>query len=114
VKRSPPIVPLNALCYNRRIRTIPLTCTSVTNIGIPAEGTCPRPARFEGGSHGRLVGLCAWVLVVSLVVGAHLGHFRQAYTEMAGMMAGMTMVMLNGFLQGTQPEQPPTACPGAI
>ena len=40
------------------------------------------------------------VLIVSLVVGAHLGRFRQAYTEMTGMMAGMTMGMLNGFLLG--------------
>jgi hypothetical protein len=40
------------------------------------------------------------VLAVSGVVGAHLGRFREAYTEMTGMMAGMTMGMLNGFLLG--------------
>ena len=42
----------------------------------------------------------AVVLVVSVLVGLHLGRFREAYTEMTGMMAGMTMGMLNGFLLG--------------
>jgi hypothetical protein len=40
------------------------------------------------------------VLVISGVIGLHLGKFREAYTEMTGMMAGMTMGMLNGFLLG--------------
>ncbi|HKP53225.1 MAG TPA: cupredoxin domain-containing protein [Chloroflexia bacterium] len=40
------------------------------------------------------------VLLISGVVGLHLGRFREAYTEMTGMMAGMTMGMLNGFLLG--------------
>jgi hypothetical protein len=40
------------------------------------------------------------VLVVSGVIGMHLGRFREAYTEMTGMMAGMTMGMLNGFVLG--------------
>jgi plastocyanin len=40
------------------------------------------------------------VLLISSVVGLHLGRFREAYTEMTGMMAGMTMGMLNGFLLG--------------
>ncbi len=40
------------------------------------------------------------VLVVSGVIGMHLGKFREAYTEMTGMMAGMMMGMLNGFLLG--------------
>jgi hypothetical protein len=40
------------------------------------------------------------VLLLSGVIGAHLGRFRAAYTEMTGMMAGMTMGMLNGFLLG--------------
>ncbi len=40
------------------------------------------------------------VLVISGIVGMHLGRFREAYTEMTGMMAGMTMGMLNGFLLG--------------
>jgi plastocyanin len=42
----------------------------------------------------------AVVLVISVLVGLHLGRFREAYTEMTGMMAGMTMGMLNGFLLG--------------
>lgn len=42
----------------------------------------------------------AAVLLVSGMVGLHLGRFRAAYTEMTGMMAGMTMGMLNGFLLG--------------
>ncbi|MFL5733976.1 MAG: FixH family protein [Chloroflexia bacterium] len=42
----------------------------------------------------------AIVLVVSGLVGMHLGRFREAYTEMTGMMAGMTMGMLNGFVLG--------------
>ncbi len=42
----------------------------------------------------------AVVLVVSGVIGLHLGRFREAYTEMTGMMAGMMMGMLNGFLLG--------------
>jgi curved DNA-binding protein CbpA len=42
----------------------------------------------------------AAVLVVSGLVGLHLGRFREAYTEMTGMMAGMTMGMLNGFVLG--------------
>jgi hypothetical protein len=40
------------------------------------------------------------VLLISGLVGLHLGRFRRAYTEMTGMMAGMTMGMLNGFLLG--------------
>lgn len=40
------------------------------------------------------------ILLVSGLVGLHLGRFREAYTEMTGMMAGMTMGMLNGFLMG--------------
>jgi len=40
------------------------------------------------------------VLIISLLIGLHLGRFRLAYTEMTGMMAGMTMGMLNGFLLG--------------
>ncbi len=40
------------------------------------------------------------VLVVSGIIGMHLGRFREAYTEMLGMMVGMTMGMLNGFLLG--------------
>jgi plastocyanin len=40
------------------------------------------------------------ILVVSGLVGLHLGRFREAYTEMTGMMAGMTMGMLNGFVLG--------------
>ncbi len=40
------------------------------------------------------------VLVVSGVIGMHLGRFREVYTEMLGMMVGMTMGMLNGFLLG--------------
>lgn len=40
------------------------------------------------------------VLVVSGVVGMHLGRFREVYTEMLGMMVGMVMGMLNGFLLG--------------
>ena len=40
------------------------------------------------------------VLVVSILIGLHLGRFRIAYTEMSGMMLGMTMGMLNGFLIG--------------
>ncbi|MEO6457939.1 MAG: hypothetical protein ABIO92_06655 [Chloroflexia bacterium] len=40
------------------------------------------------------------VLVISGVIGLHLGKFREAYTEMTGMMAGMMMGMLNGFLLG--------------
>lgn len=54
------------------------------------------------------MGLGSWVwmlyasgvLLISGLVGLHLGRFRQAYTEMTGMMAGMTMGMLNGFLLG--------------
>ncbi|MDQ3930820.1 MAG: cupredoxin domain-containing protein, partial [Chloroflexota bacterium] len=42
----------------------------------------------------------ALVLGIALVVGRHLGRFREAYTEMTGMMVGMTMGMLNGFLVG--------------
>jgi hypothetical protein len=42
----------------------------------------------------------AAVLLISGMVGLHLGRFRAAYTEMTGMMAGMTMGMLNGFLLG--------------
>ena len=42
----------------------------------------------------------AAVLLISGLVGLHLGRFRAAYTEMLGMMAGMTMGMLNGFLLG--------------
>src|SRR5436309_14561465 len=40
------------------------------------------------------------ILLISGLVGLHLGRFREAYTEMTGMMAGMTMGMLNGFLLG--------------
>lgn len=40
------------------------------------------------------------VLLISGLIGLHLGRFREAYTEMTGMMAGMTMGMLNGFLLG--------------
>ena len=40
------------------------------------------------------------ILAVSVMVGLHLGRFREAYTEMTGMMAGMAMGMLNGFLLG--------------
>lgn len=40
------------------------------------------------------------VLVLSGLIGLHLGRFHAAYTEMTGMMAGMTMGMLNGFLLG--------------
>jgi curved DNA-binding protein CbpA len=40
------------------------------------------------------------ILAVSGLIGAHLGRFREAYTEMTGMMAGMTMGMLNGFVLG--------------
>lgn|GEM_PF-3092217 len=40
------------------------------------------------------------VLIISGVVGMHLGRFREAYTEMTGMMAGMTMGMMNGFVLG--------------
>ncbi|MEO8289314.1 MAG: cupredoxin domain-containing protein [Chloroflexota bacterium] len=42
----------------------------------------------------------AAVLIISGVIGLHLGRFREAYTEMTGMMAGMTMGMLNGFVLG--------------
>lgn len=42
----------------------------------------------------------ALVLIVSAIVGLHLGRFREAYTEMTGMMLGMTMGMLNGFVLG--------------
>jgi hypothetical protein len=42
----------------------------------------------------------AATLLISVLVGMHLGRFRDAYTEMTGMMAGMTMGMLNGFLLG--------------
>ncbi|HET9496654.1 MAG TPA: cupredoxin domain-containing protein [Chloroflexia bacterium] len=42
----------------------------------------------------------AVVIVISVLIGLHLGRFREAYTEMTGMMAGMTMGMLNGFLLG--------------
>ncbi len=42
----------------------------------------------------------AAVLLLSGMVGLHLGRFRAAYTEMTGMMAGMMMGMLNGFLLG--------------
>jgi hypothetical protein len=42
----------------------------------------------------------AATLLISGVVGLHLGRFREAYTEMTGMMAGMAMGMLNGFLLG--------------
>lgn len=42
----------------------------------------------------------AVVLIISGVVGLHLGRFRQAYTEMTGMMVGMTMGMMNGFVLG--------------
>lgn len=42
----------------------------------------------------------AIVLLVSGLIGLHLGRFREAYTEMTGMMAGMTMGMINGFLLG--------------
>ncbi|HEX9991222.1 MAG TPA: hypothetical protein VGE45_22395 [Chloroflexia bacterium] len=42
----------------------------------------------------------AATLLISVLVGLHLGRFREAYTEMTGMMAGMTMGMLNGFLLG--------------
>lgn len=40
------------------------------------------------------------VLVASLVLGRHLGRFRDACTEMIGMMAGMTIGMLGGFALG--------------
>lgn len=40
------------------------------------------------------------VLVTSLVVGGHLGRFRESCTEMTGMMAGMTIGMLGGFTLG--------------
>src|SRR5437016_568735 len=40
------------------------------------------------------------ILVISGLIGMHLGRFREAYTEMTGMMAGMTMGMLNGFVLG--------------
>jgi hypothetical protein len=40
------------------------------------------------------------VLAVSVLVGLHLGRFREAYTEMTGMMAGMAMGMMNGFVLG--------------
>src|SRR5438874_1420580 len=43
------------------------------------------------------------ILLISGLVGLHLGRFREAYTEMTGMMAGMTMGMLNGFLLGFAP-----------
>jgi len=39
-------------------------------------------------------------LLLSGLIGLHLGRFRDAYTEMTGMMLGMTMGMLNGFLLG--------------
>jgi hypothetical protein len=42
----------------------------------------------------------AVILLISGIVGLHLGRFREAYTEMTGMMAGMTMGMLNGFVLG--------------
>lgn len=42
----------------------------------------------------------AVILIISAIVGLHLGRFREAYTEMTGMMAGMTMGMLNGFVLG--------------
>ncbi|HET6263028.1 MAG TPA: hypothetical protein VFG99_12440 [Chloroflexia bacterium] len=42
----------------------------------------------------------AATLLISVLVGLHLGRFREAYTEMTGMVAGMTMGMLNGFLLG--------------
>lgn len=42
----------------------------------------------------------AVVLIVSGLIGLHLGKFREAYTEMTGMMAGMMMGMLNGFMLG--------------
>ena len=38
------------------------------------------------------------VVVVSGLIGTHLGRFREVYTEMLGMMVGMTMGMLNGLL----------------
>jgi hypothetical protein len=40
------------------------------------------------------------VLILSGIIGRHLGRFHEAYTEMTGMMAGMTMGMLNGFVLG--------------
>lgn len=40
------------------------------------------------------------VVVVSGLIGSHLGRFRAAYTEMTGMMAGMAMGMLNGLVLG--------------
>jgi len=40
------------------------------------------------------------VLLMSGLIGLHLGRFREAYTEMTSMMAGMIMGMLNGFLLG--------------
>ena len=50
--------------------------------------------------NGMWVVFALCVLLISGVVGLHLGRFREAYTEMSGMMAGMTMGMLNGFLLG--------------
>ena len=40
------------------------------------------------------------ILVISGLVGIHLGRFREAYTEMTGMVTGMAMGMLNGFVLG--------------
>ncbi len=40
------------------------------------------------------------VLILSGIIGRHLGRFQEACTEMTGMMAGMTMGMLNGFVLG--------------
>ncbi|MDQ2808531.1 MAG: hypothetical protein M3Z04_16725 [Chloroflexota bacterium] len=46
------------------------------------------------------IGYAVVVLILSGVIGRHLGRFHEAYTEMTGMMAGMTMGMLNGFVLG--------------
>jgi curved DNA-binding protein CbpA/plastocyanin len=40
------------------------------------------------------------VLAASLLLGWHLGRFREACSEMTGMMAGMTIGMLGGFALG--------------
>ncbi|HMA35410.1 MAG TPA: hypothetical protein VKY74_13145 [Chloroflexia bacterium] len=46
------------------------------------------------------IGYAVVVLILSGIIGRHLGRFHEAYTEMTGMMAGMTMGMLNGFVLG--------------
>jgi len=46
------------------------------------------------------IGYAVVVLIVSGIIGRHIGRFHEACTEMLGMMVGMTMGMLNGFVLG--------------